>query len=480
MQTKLKTQHHIKPNQNKTFPIGTIQTVKHIFEELQLPSILDDLKRCGHQLSGLVTGLVSYKLTEDLSVKKGHQWMNNNPFLLKHLKLDTFGKDALYRCLEKIGANRHSILGHILYMLKNQHGVGLDMVFMDWTSIHFESIPSDLIRYGYSRDHRPDRPQVTIGLAQDQRSQLPVGLSIQPGNINDQTHFKITYDQIKPGLRTGSTLVFDAGATGSNNLDLLTGDNMKYLSRMKLNQSDVKKHLDTFNKDEWTKIVTSNMDEPVYGKKLVFPSRTKYMYFSQNLYDGILLNRQKCLEQEYDEAMSLQKTIQSKKKPRKKYRNSNHFLHTHLSYTFPLTGLSREEAIEQALQLSLTGKEGFFALVSNKDFSLHEALIFYREKDSVEKLFNSIKNEIHIRPTRCWTQEAIYGSILIVFLAQLVISMLRFKHASLRRISTKFIMQSLKNFALTIIVGKNGRKTRVFSNFDWINSLIFCGKTPGT
>jgi len=142
-------------------------------------------------------------------------------------------------------------------------------------------------------------------------------------------------------------------------------------------------------------------------------------------------------EQEYDDAMDLQKTIQSKKQPRKKYRNSNHFLQTHLSYTFPLTGLSREEAIEHALQRSITGKEGFFTLVSNKDFSLHEALRFYREKDRLEKLFHSMKNEIHPCPTRCWTQEAVYGSILIVFLAQLVISMLRYKHASLRHVSTK-------------------------------------------
>ena len=354
------------------------------------------------------------------------------------------------------------------------------MVFMDWASIYFEAKPSDYIKYGHSRDHRPDRPQVTIGLAQDQRSQLPVGLSIQPGNINDQTHFKITYREIKPGLRTGSVLVFDAGATGIPNLDLLVSDKMKYLSRMKLNQSDIKQHLNTFNKDEWTPVVTGNKDEQVYGKKLLFPSRTKYLYFSQNLYNDTLLNRRKHLEQEYDEALSLWKTIQEMKRPRQKYRNSNHFLQTHLSYTFPLTGLSREEAIDRALQLSIAGKEGFFALVSNKDFSLHEALQYYREKDSVEKLFNSIKNELHIRPTRCWTQEAIDGSILVVFLAQLVISLLRYKHASLRRVSTKFIMQSLSNFALTIIVGKNGVKNRVFSNFDWINTLIFCGKTPGS
>jgi transposase len=480
MQTTLKTPDHITPNQNKTFPIGTIQTVKHIFNELQLPPLLDTLKHCGHPLSGLVTGLVSYKLTEDLSVSRCHQWMTTNPLLLEHLHLSVFGDDALYRCLEKIGENRQTILRHILQVLKEHHDVGLDMVFMDWTSTHFEANPSDLIKYGYSRDHRPDRPQVTIGLAQDQHSQLPIGLSIQPGNINDQIHFSITYQEIKPGLRKGSVLIFDAGATGNTNLNLLVSDKMKYLSRMKLNTSDITHHLDTFNKTEWTQIITGNSDEQIYGKQLVFPSRTKYLYFSQNLHDDTLVNRRKHLEQEYDEALSLWKTIQAKKQPRQKYRNSNHFLQTHLSYTFPLTGLTREEAIARALQLSITGKEGFFALISNKDFSLHEALQYYREKDSVEKLFNSIKNELHIRPTRCWTPEAINGSILIVFLAQLVISMLRYKHACLRHVSTKFIMQSLSNFALTIIIGKNGVKNRVFSNFDWINTVIFCGETPGS
>jgi len=281
IQTILKTPNNIKPNKNKTFPIGTIQTVKHIFEELHLSPLLDDLKHCGHQFSGLVTGLVSYKMTEDLSVSKCHQWMTN-PLLLDYLGLSAFGDDALYRGLGTVGENRHHILSHILHVLKHEHGIGLDLVFMDWTSTHFEAKPSDLIKYGYSRDHRPDRPQITIGLAPDHHSQLPVGLSIQPGNINDQQHFKITYQEIKPRLRKGGVLVFNAGANGIPNLNLLVSDKMKYLSRMKLNHIDIKHHLDTFNKTEWTHVITGNKDEQVYGTQLMFPSRTKYLYFSRS------------------------------------------------------------------------------------------------------------------------------------------------------------------------------------------------------
>jgi len=47
--------------------------------------------------------------------------------------------------------------------------------------------------------------------------------------------------------------------------------------------------------------------------------------------------------------------------------------------------VSREEAIAHALHQLITGKEEFFALVSKKDFAVHEALHFSREKDGVEE-----------------------------------------------------------------------------------------------
>lgn len=114
--------------------------------------------------------------------------MKNNPLLLQELHLEPFGKDALYRDLRIIAENRHPLLYHLLFTLKNEFDVGLDMVFMDWTRTHFEAQTTDFIKYGYSPHHRPERPQVTIGITQNQRLQIPVEITIQPGKMNDQTH----------------------------------------------------------------------------------------------------------------------------------------------------------------------------------------------------------------------------------------------------------------------------------------------------
>jgi transposase len=234
-------------------------------------------------------------------------------------------------------------------------------------------------------------------VVQDGASSIPVGMTILPGNVNDQEHFKCTYDQVRDDLDEGSRIIFDAGAHGKPNVDLLLADRMRYLCRMKLNASDDRCILG-FKEGEWELV---DVEDGIYGKKLVFPSRVKYLYFSRKLRED-LISRKRCgLERKYEEAMMLKRTIVDGRRTPKRCKSSNPFLDVRLLYQFKLHEMSKEEAMERALELSLTGREGFFALVSNEDFSLDETLRIYREKDSVERLFNSLKNEIRIRPARC-------------------------------------------------------------------------------
>ncbi len=59
--------------------------------------------------------------------------------------------------------------------------------------------------------------------------------------------------------------------------------------------------------------------------------------------------------------------------------------------------------------------------------TLAEALERYRKKDSIEKIFHSLKNEIEIKPLRVWTENSIRGATLIGFLAQLFVSLVRYE-----------------------------------------------------
>ena len=67
-----------------------------------------------------------------------------------------------------------------------------------------------------------------------------------------------------------------------------------------------------------------------------------------------------------------------------------------------------------------------------------------------------------------------HGALIIGFLAQLIISLLRYEHEEINTISTKFIKKSLMN--LTVTIEKTGKrsKRRIYSNFDPINTVICC------
>ncbi len=112
--------------------------------------------------------------------------------------------------------------------------------------------------------------------------------------------------------------------------------------------------------------------------------------------------------------------------------------------------LDETQAKKVLKKVCITGREGFFCLVSNKDLTLSRVLKIYRQKDSIEKIFNSLKNEIIIKPLRVWADAAIHGALIIGFLAQLFMSLVRFNQQELKHTSVKFIKYSIQSLTVTV------------------------------
>ena len=120
------------------------------------------------------------------------------------------------------------------------------MIFFDTTSTYFEVDLDDgehdgeedtgerpLRRLGHSKDHRPDLPQVVIGLAVT-REGIPVRVWVWPGNANDQ----VLVEQVKvdlAGWRLGRAIyVVDSGFCGRDNLRQLRSGGGHYIAGVKL------------------------------------------------------------------------------------------------------------------------------------------------------------------------------------------------------------------------------------------------------
>lgn len=457
----------IEPNNNISFPIGTVLAVQKYYAGLS--DVFGKHKTRGADIDSLIPALVAYKLSENQSITKASEWINR-PEVLRRFSLETFEQRTLYRALEIVGEHRYEIMADIQGALFERYEFEHTNINMDWTSLVLFGNKCPIAKYGYSRDHRPDKKQITVGVSElSAPINVPIGMTVREGNVNDQVHFTDTFDQIKDRLRIGSIIVMDQGANRKLNLDRIEDRKLNYVTSRQINKSDERTWIKNFDKHA-AELVDARYG--VYGLKKKFPSRVNYLLFSEKLYNDQMESKLRKVDRLFEEAELIQKSIDNNRGLPKRYRINNPLIDCKYTYQTKLNMLSADEAKEILKKASITGREGFFCVVSNMDLTLSEALAIYRQKDSIEKIFNSLKNEIEIRPLRVWSEHSIYGALIIGFLAQLFVSLMRFEHSELKHTSAKFIKISLMNLTVTVEFEKNGSKRYIYSNFDALNTVI--------
>jgi len=458
-----------EPNDNVTMVMGNKVLVDSVFEDTGLNGFLDGLKReQGDNVSDEVKALVSNSIEmTGISIKRLDRMLNNDVVRYEYgLKGEA---RSVYRTVERIGRNSDQIVKYLGTVLKERYGVAMNVVFTDWTSMYFEARPNNIIRLGYSRDKRPDRPQVTVGLSIDKDSGLPVGLTVMTGNTLDVTHFPETLRQIRPLLHDDTVVVFDNGAYSRDNAALIDSEGLGFITRMQMNASD-----DAFvkrNADRWEYIDDGVMFIPIDGNL----GRKRFIFYSDKRRNEILDGYQRKAERDYDDMVNIKAAIEKGKKPRKKYRTGNCFVDTKLFYQFPLEGRTRDEAIDEAVGRMISGREGLFVLVTNRPLTASETLELYRSRNAVESSFRDLKHGIDWRPARCTSEYGVKGRILISFLALFCMSMLRFLYPEFGRKTAESISEELGSFSVTVEIFRNNKKRRIWSNFSAM-ILRICGR----
>src|SRR5207249_11140598 len=88
-------------------------------------------------------------------------------------------EDDLYNAMAQLNAHSISLEKRLFQHAFTQ---GIRLVLYDLSSVYFEGQgPEHLARYGHSRDHRSDRPQIILAVATDTEA-VPLHLSVLRGN----------------------------------------------------------------------------------------------------------------------------------------------------------------------------------------------------------------------------------------------------------------------------------------------------------
>jgi len=185
--------------------------------------------------------MVCQRCLEPASKLEATRWLGRDVVLPG---IAAVGDDELYRAMDFLLACAERVQQSVFFSLANLLNLEVDVIFFDTTSTYFEvDVDDDAIdvdeeraeaplrRLGHSKDHRPDLPQVVIGLAVT-REGIPV--RVWPGNANDQT----LVEQVKAdlaGWRLGRAIyVVDSGFSGRDNLRRLRSAGGHYIAGVKL------------------------------------------------------------------------------------------------------------------------------------------------------------------------------------------------------------------------------------------------------
>jgi hypothetical protein len=147
--------------------------------------------------------LVSYRLIAPGSEWKLHrEWFGNSA--MANLLGADFGlaeSHKLYACHDFLLPHKEALFAHLMARWRDLFHADFDVLLYDLTSTYFEINASDVAeddkrRHGYSRDKRPDCPQVVIALVVTPDG-LPLAYEVLPGNTADCTTLRMFLARIE-------------------------------------------------------------------------------------------------------------------------------------------------------------------------------------------------------------------------------------------------------------------------------------------
>src|SRR5271165_4854629 len=169
---------------------GVIYLADALWRRFELPAFFaKQLRRRKYDapVERALFALVAHRMVDPSSKLACWDWIENDAYLADSgdLKLQ-----HLYRAMDFLD-DCHESLEEALYAHRRTLFDQVELVYYDTTSTYFEcDDPSDepeqygLRQRGHSRDLRPDRRQIVIGLATDQQG-LPIASDVFSGDTND-------------------------------------------------------------------------------------------------------------------------------------------------------------------------------------------------------------------------------------------------------------------------------------------------------
>ena len=224
---------------------GSIIFWQKIWDELGLSKIIkrqvkDKDKRIKLEVEKYVQMMVINRCIDPLSKLGVTRWIERTCYkeMSGYKDLD-FDVTYFYRSMDHLLKIKDDLEFAIFEKLKDLFSVNVKLTFYDITSSFFYTDNCEIGKNGYSRDNRPERQQIVIGVVTSFEG-YPIKHYVFEGNRKDETTVKEVVKELKSAYNIeDTTFVGDRGMITKLNLARLEGEGFEYIMGVKHRQDEI-------------------------------------------------------------------------------------------------------------------------------------------------------------------------------------------------------------------------------------------------
>ena len=339
--------------------------------------------------------------------------------------------ESISKLLSIIGNDESSIEQFFMNWI-NSHKDGSQAVMFDITSISSYGSSNEFLERGYNRDGE-NLPQINLGVLSQsfkvdskiKNASLPIAYRLYPGSITDVSTLRNVILLSKEYSLKLKYLVLDKGFYSQENIKSLHQQSLSYIIPMSFRSN--------LSKQTVSSLVTQLSSPQAafsYHDAIYWYCQKKVKVGAVDCMAHVYLDKRRKAEQESNLILKLCEFEKffSKKKFENKEESEVYVRET-------LKGQRRFFSVQEkdgcfSLQRNLEKIEyeisrmGCVILLTDVDESLskHEILSLYRNKDSIEKIFSSLKHDLNERRNRTHSMQNMRGSLFINFISLILIS----------------------------------------------------------
>ncbi|MFQ5664710.1 MAG: IS1634 family transposase [Terriglobia bacterium] len=414
---------------------GTHYAGHLVWESLNLSELLAKLlKRFRVEFDPVpvLKAMVLNRLSDPRSKLAVSRWLPHQciPDVPEQIPLQHF-----YRSLHYLARIQIPLEKALFLQLRTLLNLDLSLVFYDLTSSYFQGRKCPLARHGYSRDHRFDRMQIELALLVNGDG-LPIAHRVFAGDVKDVgTVPEIIRDLQRQFEIRRCIFVGDSGMVSEAILDQLREAGYEYILALKArvdNKADQILDLlppaERFEQIKPDTLYAHELPHPV-----VWADRPRWNQdrFAACRYQETAQRDREDREGRLAESEEFLREFIDPR--RKRFRNQPERIHAQIArflkkqrttryfqYEYHRPGEFTYSRIEDEIRRDAR-HDGLFLLQSNSDrLALPDLVGGYITLAQVESAFREIKDFLHLRPIRHWSEEAVRGHVFICVLAYLL------------------------------------------------------------